>query len=75
MGLSYSLTPSPILTTYPGIGVFRWDDHGQYYAGDWKDGKQNGNGVMRFPNGGIYEGKQHNIAMFVILNLFLSTPF
>lgn len=49
------------LTTHPsfiGIGVFRWDDHGQYYAGDWKDGKQNGNGVMRFPNGGIYEGKQ-----------------
>ena len=47
-------TPSSSINL--GIGVFRWDDNGQYYAGDWKDGKQNGNGVMRFPNGGVYEG-------------------
>ena len=53
---------TPTNTTTNGIGVYRWDDNGQYYAGDWKDGKQNGNGVMRFPNGGVYEG-EHSLIL------------
>ena len=53
---------TPTNTTTNGIGVYRWDDNGQYYAGDWKDGKQNGNGVMRFPNGGVYEG-EHSLVL------------
>jgi len=29
---------------------------GEYYEGDWEDGKRHGEGVLLYPNGNIYEG-------------------
>lgn len=40
---------------YDGIGTYR-DLAGNYYKGSWKDGKQHGNGYMRFADGTVKEG-------------------
>lgn len=40
---------------YDGVGTYR-DLAGNYYKGSWKDGKQHGNGYMRFADGTVKEG-------------------
>jgi hypothetical protein len=42
---------------YNGHGELRHHGSGEYYKGDWKDGKMCGNGYQRFSSGAIFEGE------------------
>jgi len=39
-----------------GIGSVVFKDSGDFYKGNFKDGKRNGYGLCQFPSGAIYKG-------------------
>ena len=55
---------------YEGNGKYNWED-GEYYIGQWKNGKRYGKGKLYYKNGSIkYEGDWLDNKMQVICQIF-----